>query len=178
MGYRDDFYCIDNIIGYTGNLIGKPTVYFRQGNHYGRITQWHGIATNIGRASVRWHPAYHIGNYYVAGRLVAQEYEGRDLKHTSRNPFIRREQFRPLDITLLTGAIRRCQDVKRCEDPVIGHQTSMKMVLHAELGARFDTVRDPMNNMGRVNDSPAMAVIMGLTPEQDDPRLRRGGEIG
>jgi hypothetical protein len=31
MAYRADFYCVDNIIGYTEGEEGHPTVYFETG---------------------------------------------------------------------------------------------------------------------------------------------------
>jgi hypothetical protein len=48
-GYEDTFYVKSNIVGYTGNKFNYPTVYFRQGNRFGRITQKHQHANNIGR---------------------------------------------------------------------------------------------------------------------------------
>ena len=54
MGYRDDFYTEENIVGYTGDINNNPTVYFEK-NHgngeisYGRITQSHGDPENQGR---------------------------------------------------------------------------------------------------------------------------------
>ncbi|WP_108263356.1 hypothetical protein [Mangrovicoccus ximenensis] len=179
MGYRDDFYVIGNIIGYTGCLIGNPTVYFRNGNDYGRITQFHGIRTNIGRASVRTHPQYRIGNYYSRGRIVAKEFEGTRCKHTSRNPFIGRQLFRPHDDTLLAAAIRRFQDQKLCDaDHVTGRQTFRKLEMQQELKAQFALSRNPMQALNHVAPSPAQDVIMNLAPEPDDPYLRRGGQIG
>ena len=51
MGYRDDFYIVDFIIGYTGVLHKSPSVYFFDPakNAFGHITQHHEVANNIGR---------------------------------------------------------------------------------------------------------------------------------
>jgi hypothetical protein len=52
--YRPDFYTAENIIGYTGKLRDKPTVYFSDPDtgEFGHITQWHKIKANIGRQPV------------------------------------------------------------------------------------------------------------------------------
>jgi hypothetical protein len=69
MGYRDDFYKKDNILGYTGDLMKDPTVYFADAGglnpktvdvdgrtqvlvSFGRITQDHPHKNNIGRGKV------------------------------------------------------------------------------------------------------------------------------
>lgn len=52
MAYRADFYTAENIIGYTGVLRSKPTVYFRSDNEYGHITQEHDEIDNVGREVV------------------------------------------------------------------------------------------------------------------------------
>lgn len=67
MGYRDDFYTLDNIIGYTGVLHRQPTVYFWDdtANAYGHITQQHGQPDNVGRELYRQDPNYLIENTEV-----------------------------------------------------------------------------------------------------------------
>lgn len=56
MGYRDDFYVRENIIGYTGSLTSSalPTIYFydRHRAILGHITQSHADNTSIGRQKV------------------------------------------------------------------------------------------------------------------------------
>lgn len=51
MGYRDDLYKTDFIIGYTGILHKQPSVYFfdEANDAYGHITQHHELDDNIGR---------------------------------------------------------------------------------------------------------------------------------
>lgn len=84
MAYGNDFYVKANIIGYTGDLNDNPTVYFQKGNRFGRITQDHPHANNIGRNRVREYTDYRISN--VDGK--AQEYYNGSVRHTSRNSFI------------------------------------------------------------------------------------------
>lgn len=92
MGYRDDFYCADNILGYTGD-ISKPTtvtVYFADAGgvnpklqtvngaqkvvvSFGHITQVHDIAANVGREAVREAYSYSICNVMYEGKECAQE---------------------------------------------------------------------------------------------------------
>jgi hypothetical protein len=55
MGYRDDFYTIDNIVGYTaadGDITQAPSVYFETNTEHGRITQVHSNQDNVGRNTV------------------------------------------------------------------------------------------------------------------------------
>jgi hypothetical protein len=67
MGYRDDFYIKENIIGYTGFLCNKASVYFKKtlpsGEiEYGHITQYHEDPNNIGRGKVHKAKHYEIRN--------------------------------------------------------------------------------------------------------------------
>jgi hypothetical protein len=91
MGYRDDFYTRDNIIGYTGDLHGPFTVYFADAGvlnprtkevngrlqvlvSFGRITQEHPHEDNIGRGKVHECYSYSISNVQRPdGREHAQE---------------------------------------------------------------------------------------------------------
>lgn len=84
--YRDDFYTRNNIIGYTGALADNPTVYFRNGNEFGRITQAHGNPNNVGRNVTRIAADYKIEN--SGPNENAQEFYNGEIKHSSRNPFI------------------------------------------------------------------------------------------
>jgi hypothetical protein len=86
MGYRDDFYVQANITGYTGDVNTNPTVYFKNGNDFGRITQDHPNPDNIGRNVVRTRNDYSIGNTGSNG--VCQEYYDGAVQHTSRNPYV------------------------------------------------------------------------------------------
>jgi hypothetical protein len=79
MGYRDDFYKKDNILGYTGELLDNPSVYFADAGgtsprlvnvggkdqvlvSFGHITQHHSMADNIGRGAVLESHSYSIYN--------------------------------------------------------------------------------------------------------------------
>ena len=80
MGYRDDFYIKDNILGYTGDLNDiKFTVYFADAGRmnprtvevngkqqvlvsFGRITQDHPNKDNVGRGAVHECYSYSISN--------------------------------------------------------------------------------------------------------------------
>ncbi len=69
MGYRDDFYTADNIIGYTGDINNNPTVYFRSEKDgevtFGRITQEHKDDFNVGREEVRKAKDYDLKDAWV-----------------------------------------------------------------------------------------------------------------
>lgn len=112
MGYRDDFYVSSNIIGYTGNVDDCPTVYFKSGNEFGRITQRHPNAKNVGRNLVREAVDYYIDNTPFGNAREWYNNKGRvKYHHRSRNRFYwvygdgvcRRE---------LAKAIDRCRDIK------------------------------------------------------------------
>lgn len=62
MGYRDDFFIVQNIIGYTGPLHELPSVYFRTKLEYGHITQVHPHSFNWGRTEVKTDPDWKITN--------------------------------------------------------------------------------------------------------------------
>lgn len=111
MGYCDDFYVKANIIGYTGNKMesGKLTVYFRSGNKFGRITQDHPDADNIGRNKVREYSDYKIGNN-TSG--VCEEFYDGEVKHTSRSAFVAVPQSEGVTITVLAKAISAFPNAK------------------------------------------------------------------
>ena len=99
MGYRDDFYKEENILGYTGQLGSNPTVYFADAGgvnpklqqvgdkqkvvvQFGHITQAHDDSTNVGRERVREAFSYSICNVVdrsvpglenPTGKEIAQE---------------------------------------------------------------------------------------------------------
>jgi hypothetical protein len=111
MAYEPDFYRPENIIGYTGDINLKPTVYFLVvlpgGNkRYGHITQTHDLGKrwvkvgttasgegeyanvegpNLGRETVCTSPTYQMRSG-PAGTL--EEWDGGRCIHPSRNPLI------------------------------------------------------------------------------------------
>jgi hypothetical protein len=88
MGYRDNFYRSQNIVGYSGNINNFPTVYFQSPWEFGHITQAHDIRQNVGRQEVLSAVGYWIGNEDVGGgdiRLV--EKTNGEAFHTSRSTF-------------------------------------------------------------------------------------------
>src|SRR5215467_14643272 len=89
MGYRDDFFVVNNICGYTGQLGEKCTVYFRSDTERGRITQDHHNADNIGRDFVKDSRGYSIENFEDDdGEEKAMEFEWDWRVHKSRHPFV------------------------------------------------------------------------------------------
>lgn len=82
--YEENFYVKGNIIGYTGSLNSNPTVYFKKGTRFGRITQAHGKQNNVGRNKVRTKADYKI---YNSKSGKAKEFYGGEVKHNSRNKF-------------------------------------------------------------------------------------------
>jgi len=87
MGYRDDFYAACNIIGYTGEAITDPTVYFQTDTERGHITQKHDVSQNVGRHIVRSAAGYEIRNELVEGELRLVEKQNGVITHRSRETF-------------------------------------------------------------------------------------------
>lgn len=94
MAYEADFYIPENIVGYTGVIGEKPTVYFKRvegdgTKSFGHITQnWfdgefgESNSPNVGREVVRNAADYTIAN--VAGTLREQA-PSINFTHTSRS---------------------------------------------------------------------------------------------
>lgn len=53
MGFFDDFYNFSNYIGFTNDLLRRPTLYFMDHRYFGRITTFHEKAYNVGRHKPR-----------------------------------------------------------------------------------------------------------------------------
>jgi hypothetical protein len=107
MGYRDDFYIAENIIGYTGKLQENPSVYFFIGGAsktFGHITQDHGVPENIGRGKVKTDPDYKYGNIRSKGKRFFYE-RWSDGRHPSRHLLILRDDFKEHDLAILCNAI-------------------------------------------------------------------------
>lgn len=114
MGYRDDFFVVDNIVGYTGKLHDLPTVYFESEAEVSHITQQHDIKDNIGREAVFSREGYHAGNTDEGGekaRLL--ELKGSNLIHESRNEMISVEGMPSKDQSLLAQSIWSFQELKQ-----------------------------------------------------------------
>jgi len=108
MGYRDDFYMVQNIVGYTGDLNNFPTVYFQKGSEFGHITQKHDESQNVGRTEVYSSDAYFIGNELVGGSLRLVEKIGGRTFHTSRSTLTKVDTFAPANkdtVALLAQSI-------------------------------------------------------------------------
>ena len=96
MPYRDDFYCAENLIGYTGKLNDFPSVYFSKlsTGEFGHITQKHPIKGNEGREVVLTSDGgYRAVNEDVTDKdgevhNAFKEYCGKRCFHQSRNEFI------------------------------------------------------------------------------------------
>lgn len=109
MGYRDDFYVSDNIIGYTGDILAEASVYFQKnagGNRsFGRITQDHDHKLNIGRNTVRTTTDYVIENRNIGGEQRCIEFYDGDVQHTSRNAFVSSADLSALQKSVLERSI-------------------------------------------------------------------------
>jgi hypothetical protein len=114
MGYRDDFYIVENMCGYTGKINEKPTVYFKSATEYGRITQDHVHKDNIGRNEVRNANGYTIRNESInRGPAAAVERRGERVVHTSRHRIILIGQVSPGDRAILSQSIWTYKDLKK-----------------------------------------------------------------
>lgn len=108
MGYRDDFYMVQNIMGYTGKLHDSPTVYFQKGSEYGHITQRHPLNQNVGRMKVHASNTYFIGNEMIEGSLRLVEKIDGKIFHTSRSTLTKVDVFHPANkdtVALLARSI-------------------------------------------------------------------------
>ena len=116
MGYRDDFYVIENVIGFTGNIQDNPTVYFMSDKEAGHITQVHDNKKNIGRGMVLATDDYSMKNIYNSDKGIFQLVEliGDKIIHPSRNPFVAVPNLdnRPKEKALFEKAILKFKEVK------------------------------------------------------------------
>ncbi|MCW7554055.1 hypothetical protein NX722_15805 [Endozoicomonas gorgoniicola] len=103
MGYCDDFYLARNIIGYTGLIDHQPTVYFKNAQYHGRITQFHRREYLVGRFYLYTNEGHQLLNYspdlenhdLLAPQLPSNTRERGNMFeiqfgrccHVSRNPF-------------------------------------------------------------------------------------------
>jgi hypothetical protein len=119
MGYRDNFYVVENIRGYTGALYQRPTVYFQSNAEEGRITQVHEDATNVGRNVVRPSAGYEVKNAWVPGEdggpdeFLAVEFQDGEARHISRNVLILASTCDQRGLDMLAQAIYRCTEIKQ-----------------------------------------------------------------
>ncbi len=136
MGYRDDFYKVENVIGYTGQVQKKPSVYFFDGKEFGHITQYHYIHPNIGREGVTESKGYAIRN--EGGASV--EYNNGKKIHTSRNPFVEKKDIPETDLAVLYQSIVTCTEMKEASD----------YVTHCQIHKKFDLLdeMDAVNSQG------------------------------
>jgi hypothetical protein len=100
--FHGEFYTVDNIIGYTGDLNKSPTVYFRSGTQFGRITQMHTNEKNIGRSKVRSADDYKMTSG-VDGKM--QEFYGGRVHHRSREKFTKVDRAERETLAILAQAI-------------------------------------------------------------------------
>lgn len=116
MAYRDDFYTIENVVGFTGNIQDNPTVYFMTDDEAGHITQIHDNKKNIGRGMVLDTEGYSMKNIYDAkmGKFHLVELMGDKIIHPSRNPFVAVPNLdnRPNEKALFQKAILKFKEVK------------------------------------------------------------------
>ena len=113
MGYRDDFYAVENIIGYSGRVSDFPTVYFQNGDEFGHITQKHGYPQNVGRMEVHADPNYVMENAEYQGGIRLIERIGDRLIHVSRSTFKPIETTTFDDQAVLVQAIRNNPNEKQ-----------------------------------------------------------------
>ena len=114
MGYRDDFYTVDNVIGYSGTLTDFPSVYFQSESEFGHITQKHGDSQNVGRGHVESSEGYSIGNEMTEdGVLKLKESLGGQSFHTSRSVLTSLEGMSEGDKAIVYQAIWKYQEEKQ-----------------------------------------------------------------
>jgi len=112
MAYRDDFYCAENILGYSGSLHEFPTVYFLTSKEYGHITQEHGYGQNVGRQQVEDAAGYTIGNEPVNGTPKLLEKVNGRVFHESRTTLTKVTKSDADAFAVCSQAIWKYQDEK------------------------------------------------------------------
>lgn len=117
MGYQDNLYCRKNIIGYTGDILHKPTVYFANEmcgavTEFGHITQQYDQPENIGREERDWSSGYAIDNLFVLGALRSVESKWGNPFHVSRSHFVPVRKVPPNKMLYLEAAIVAFPDLK------------------------------------------------------------------
>jgi hypothetical protein len=122
MTYRDDFYVVGNMYGYTGQVNDNPTVYFVSATEHGRITQDHPRTENIGRDVVKSIEGYSIGNEPDANGVLRcleyDEYVGYDRatfdkSHRSRGALVLISETAAADRAVLAQSIWRHTELKK-----------------------------------------------------------------
>jgi hypothetical protein len=186
MAYRNDFYNPGNIIGYTGDLLYYPTVYFGrgaadgargQGYEYGHITQYHKLGQNVGREAVRWSKSYTIQNYLHKGKVVNHEWADAERFHVSRTPLITSDRFRPGDLSILREAITLFPDLKLMYSARL--QVRRKKWLNEELLEQFNLVKhDRLALFGKTALGNLRDANPGATHVIDRQILLGGGRVG
>ena len=106
MGYEDNFYKKENILGYTGKIDDDPTVYFasisgktktvkdRQQllTKFGHITQFHDRDDNIGRELVRECYSYAIYNNFQSAKESVYGLNEWDKVASKRKSYVQENQ--------------------------------------------------------------------------------------
>lgn len=141
MGYRDDFYKKENIIGHTGTIGENETVYFKKDEEFGHITQDHDFITNIGRETVDSADDYKIENN-KAGK--AEEYANGEVLHKSRNAFVPIEED---ERDTLAEAIARHQNEKAYPNYTV-------LLIEANGDTFLDTNEEKLSGIGTIKDMP------------------------
>jgi len=114
MGYRDNFFVVPNMYGYTGNINENPTVYFMSQTEHGRITQYHPREANVGRDVVKTNEGYSIVNQLDDdGVMKCMEFEGEYRAHKSRGRLVLISETTTDDRALLSQSIWRHTELKK-----------------------------------------------------------------
>jgi hypothetical protein len=114
MTYRDDFYVVGNMYGYTGQVNNSPTVYFMSATEHGRITQDHPRTENIGRDVVKRNEGYSIRNQRDDdGVLKCMEFEGEYRAHKSRGLLVLISETTAADKAILAQSIWQHTELKK-----------------------------------------------------------------
>jgi hypothetical protein len=132
MGYRDDFYHAENMIGYSGDIQSFPTVYFQMGEKYGHITQEHGRSQNVGRGTVKRNANYSIGNEEVDGAQKLVEKVGDRIFHKSRSVLTKIERMTFDDQAIILQAIWHYPNEKY----ISGYNSSIRATIKGAMVAR------------------------------------------
>lgn len=140
MGYRDDLYKADNIIGWTGKLHAEPTVYFRcvspDGKQmFGHIAQTNPTPANIGRGRVFTTNRDTFGGQYFERVVSFVEANGDQGKVDARIGFNPISAATQQDMSILTSSIRKFAELKGYDAVSKGGKDSARKSNPAHTGA-------------------------------------------
>jgi len=190
-GFRKDFYKMENIIGWSGDIAHCPSVYFRAGHSYGRITQLHEYRINLGREVVntsehyfQWNidPATDFPNFFIVSdvkeRWVAKpdpECIARSLEIDTHGGHISRGLIKYLSSDSERELLKPClyhYKRRKCvyfeTNFVIDPRSSVQKVIEYKLPGKYPNLQSPQGRCPcACHKSGAVTCVRGCCGEEN-----------